>query len=164
MHLVKQVGEYLVCAELGRRGYIATSFTGNVPEFDILAIDKDNRLQSLQVKAIRQRGNWQFDGSRFLDISLVGAVQTIKGKVALHDPDLICVFVRVAEPDQGSGKDEFYIFRLKDLQDRLLQLYGDWLAAHDGKRPKKHDSMHVSVSPQDLAPYRDNWDLLSQQP
>ncbi len=36
-YVVKQVGEYLVCAELGRRGYIATSFTGNVPEFDILA-------------------------------------------------------------------------------------------------------------------------------
>ena len=39
-HLVKQVGEYLVAAELCRRGFIATTFTGNVPEFDLLAIDE----------------------------------------------------------------------------------------------------------------------------
>lgn len=31
--LAGQVGEYLVCAEFGRRGLIATSFTGNVPDF-----------------------------------------------------------------------------------------------------------------------------------
>ena len=29
--LVGQTGEYLVAAELSRRGYIATTFTGNVP-------------------------------------------------------------------------------------------------------------------------------------
>ena len=31
--LAAQVGEYLVCAELARRGLIATPFSGNVPEF-----------------------------------------------------------------------------------------------------------------------------------
>jgi len=30
--LVGQTGEYLVAAELSRRGYIATTFTGNVPD------------------------------------------------------------------------------------------------------------------------------------
>jgi hypothetical protein len=34
--LAGQVGEFLVCAELGRRGFIATSFAGNVPEFDLI--------------------------------------------------------------------------------------------------------------------------------
>ena len=43
MQLTKMIGEYLVCAELCRRGLLATTFTGNVPEFDILATDK--RLQ-----------------------------------------------------------------------------------------------------------------------
>jgi hypothetical protein len=36
MKLVGQTGEYLVAAELGRRGLIATTFTGNVPDYDIL--------------------------------------------------------------------------------------------------------------------------------
>jgi hypothetical protein len=29
--LTGQIGEFLACAELGRRGFVATSFTGNVP-------------------------------------------------------------------------------------------------------------------------------------
>jgi hypothetical protein len=35
--LVGQAGEYLVAAELSRRGLIATTFTGNVPHYDIIA-------------------------------------------------------------------------------------------------------------------------------
>ena len=38
-YLTKQAGEYLVAAELSRRGYIATTFTGNVPDYDIIAVD-----------------------------------------------------------------------------------------------------------------------------
>ncbi len=43
MQLTKMIGEYLVCAELCRRELLATTLTGNVPEFHILATDK--RLQ-----------------------------------------------------------------------------------------------------------------------
>jgi hypothetical protein len=35
--LVGQAGEYLVAAELSRRGLISTTFTGNVPHYDIVA-------------------------------------------------------------------------------------------------------------------------------
>jgi hypothetical protein len=38
--LVGQTGEYLVAAELSRRGLIATTFTGNVPDYDIIASEK----------------------------------------------------------------------------------------------------------------------------
>jgi hypothetical protein len=38
-YLTKQAGEYLIAAELSRRGYIATTFTGNVPDYDIIAVD-----------------------------------------------------------------------------------------------------------------------------
>jgi hypothetical protein len=38
-YLTKQAGEYLVAAELSRRGYIATTFTGNLPYYDIIAVD-----------------------------------------------------------------------------------------------------------------------------
>jgi hypothetical protein len=31
--IVGQTGEYLVAAELGRRGLVATTFTGNVPYY-----------------------------------------------------------------------------------------------------------------------------------
>lgn len=46
MQLIKMIGEYLVCAELCRRELIATTSTGNVPEFDILATDERLQLET----------------------------------------------------------------------------------------------------------------------
>lgn len=48
--LVGQVGEYLVCAELGKRGLIATPFAGNVPTFDLLIADEACRTLPIKVK------------------------------------------------------------------------------------------------------------------
>jgi len=52
IQLTKQAGEYLVCAELCRRGFLATAFAGNVPDFDVLAVDEVNVVRPIQVKAI----------------------------------------------------------------------------------------------------------------
>jgi superfamily II DNA/RNA helicase len=61
--LAGQIGEYRVCAELGRRGLIATPFSGNVPTFDVLATDEQCRTVTIQVKALRGT-NWPSDTSR----------------------------------------------------------------------------------------------------
>jgi len=40
--IVGQIGEFLACAELGRRlNLIATPFAGNVPGYDVIATDGD---------------------------------------------------------------------------------------------------------------------------
>ena len=57
--IVGQTGEYLVAAELSRRGLIATTFTGNVPHYDIIASDETGRHVSVQVKSSRS-ASWQF--------------------------------------------------------------------------------------------------------
>lgn len=58
--LTKQVGEYLVAVEVCRRGFIATTFTGNVPHYDIIAANGTGSHQAIQVKAITRHA-WQFD-------------------------------------------------------------------------------------------------------
>ncbi len=45
--LVGQTGECLVAAELGRRGLIATTFTGNVPRYDIIASSRRMNLDGM---------------------------------------------------------------------------------------------------------------------
>ena len=65
--LTGQVGEFLVCAELGRRGLIATPFAGNVPAFDILAADELCRTVPIQVKASNS-DNWPADARHWMDI------------------------------------------------------------------------------------------------
>jgi hypothetical protein len=57
--LARQIGEYLVCAELGRRDLIATPFAGNVPTFDVLETDDFCRTVPIQMKATRS-DNWLF--------------------------------------------------------------------------------------------------------
>ena len=109
--LTKQTGEYLVAAELCRRGFIATTFTGNVPHYDIIASNASGRHQAIQVKAIK-RGSWQFDSRAFADIQLDAKKQVIGRLVEAPYPDLVCVFVRL----RSQAADEFYILTWADLQ------------------------------------------------
>jgi hypothetical protein len=51
--LTGQTGEYLACAELGRRGLIATTFIGNVPEYDLIVCDKSLNKVPIQAKTSR---------------------------------------------------------------------------------------------------------------
>ncbi|MBI2831090.1 MAG: hypothetical protein HYX79_02400 [Chloroflexi bacterium] len=156
MQLTKQFGEYSVCAELCRRGFIATTFTGNVPEFDILAINDKRENKHIQVKAIKS-SSWQFDAGKFLDISFSSnGIQTINGKKPIQDPNLICVFVKLV----SQGKDEFYILRFEELQDIIYKNHRSCLSKYQGRRPRKPNSMHTAVSPENLSKYRDNWERL----
>jgi len=62
--LAGQIGESLVVAELGRRGIVATTFAGNVPDIDILAY-RDGATVAVQVKSVRA-GNVSFNARRFM--------------------------------------------------------------------------------------------------
>jgi len=76
--LVGQTGEYLVAAELSRHGYIATTFTGNVPDYDIIASNEIGKHVSVQVKASRS-SSWQFgDISRYCRVSFKGRHQIVR--------------------------------------------------------------------------------------
>jgi hypothetical protein len=75
--LAGQIGEHLVCAELGRRGLIATPFSGNVPAFDILAADDLCRTVPIQVKASRS-DTWPSNAQDWMDISFDPATKTQK--------------------------------------------------------------------------------------
>ena len=87
MQLTKMIGEYLVCAELCRRELLATTFTGNVPEFDILATDKCLQTIPIQVKA-NAKGDWMLRADLFLNIDYnkEKKIQTIVGKKRLRKP------------------------------------------------------------------------------
>jgi hypothetical protein len=160
--LTKQIGEYLVAAELGRKGLIATTFTGNVPDFDILATNKKFITIPIQVKTIwGPRGAWQLNAENFIniDIDKKNGFQKVIGKEGLSNPDLICIFVRLI----SQGDDEFYIFRLSDLQESIFEHYSQYLEKHGGKRPRNENSTHVSLTPENLKRFKGNWDLITNQ-
>ena len=50
--LSKQLSEHMVAAELARRGIVATPFSGNVPDIDILAF-KNGKSIPVKVKSAK---------------------------------------------------------------------------------------------------------------
>jgi hypothetical protein len=155
MQLTRQIGEHLVAAELGRRGYVAAPFAGNVPMFDLLAADIRGYAIPIQVKAING-GWWQFSADEFLDVEIVGDRQTIKDTKVLLNPELLCVFVLLKQ----DRSDEFYIFRLQDLQGLIVNDYQAMLKRNNGLRSKNPQSLHCAIGPKHLEKFRDNWALV----
>ena len=157
LHLTKQIGEYLVAAELCRRGMIAATFTGNVPHYDIIASDKAGRVRHVQVKAIRS-SSWQMDMGRFMEIAQKGKRQVLGKACPAPVPGLVFVFVKLV----GAGKDSFFIVRWEDLRDALVTDYKAYLKKCNGIRPKNPESRHTAFDEKLLESYHNNWKLLTE--
>lgn len=156
--LVGATGEYLVAAELSRRGYIATTFTGNVPHYDIIASDDAGHHVSVQVKASKS-GSWQFANiTNFCEITFSGERQIVgKGKPSPIQR-LIFVFVSI----DSDGNDKYFVLTWRQLRDLLVRHHKAYLRKHNGVRPKSWGSLHAGIVESSLQPYRDKWDTVAK--
>jgi hypothetical protein len=159
---IGQAGEYLVAAELCRMGYVASTFTRNVPDFDILAMRGDNFIR-VQVKTIAG-ATWQFDARKFIDFfePTGDGVQRIRGKVTLPYPDMLLVMVKLDDKPLMNRRDEVFVLRVKDLQDVVFEDYRAYLEKHGGRRPKNTESYHTAVKVEHLKAFQDNWALIGE--
>lgn len=107
--LTGHIAEHLVCAELGRRGILATPFAGNVPTFDLLAADEHCRSVPLQVKAMRSE-NWRTDASKWMHLQYEARTkkQLYHGSINLSGSDVVHVMVALADV-QAERRDRFFI-------------------------------------------------------
>jgi hypothetical protein len=160
-YLTKQTGEYIVAAELSRRGFIATTFTGNVPSYDIVAVDEQGGHALVQVKAI-QGHSWQLDAGDFAEIEMNGQQQIIRAPRNDPYPDLICVMVQIAAADSGRA-DRFFVLPWRELGGIVIKHHSDFLAKRGGVRPKNPESLHVSIHPDELAKWKDQWQVLTER-
>jgi hypothetical protein len=156
--LTGAVGEFLVAAELCRRGLIATPFSGNVPHYDIIASNHSDGHVVIQVKAINKI-NWQFDSSKFVDISMDGDRQLLGYPVDEPYPNLYCVFVALGNSRET---DRFFVFKWLQLREIIIAHHGEYLAKHGGVRPKAPKSTHCSISISHLEKFENNWDAILQ--
>lgn len=153
--LAGQIGESLVVAELGRRGIVATAFSGNVPDIDLLAY-ANQKTCHLQVKAWR-KGSIHFDAKRFISIQFDGDRQIVGGLDQDIDGQLIYVFVKIGSEQ---GEDRFFILEQKNLQKVIADNYAGWLDKHGGIRPRNPKTTHCAVYEEQLASYEGNWALI----
>ena len=159
--LVGQTGEYLACAELGRRGFIATTFTGNVPEYDLLVCDDSLRTVPIQVKTSRG-DSWRSQANRWLNIEIDDSSkkQTNKGPRRIENPDLIYICVALGEHRNG---DRFFICKKSDIQDACIKSYTRWMDPKDWVRPRNYKSLDNRYSIDDLLQFEDNWPLIANR-
>jgi len=154
--LTKQIGEYLVACELARRGLITTTFSGNVPNFDLIVTDFKGSSCPIQVKTSKN-GTWQFSIDKFVEITFEGKKQRIGNKKPLQIPHLICVLLLQVK---NMGEDIFFILEWSKVQEMLISNHRRWLDSCGGVRPRKYDSMHCALYQSDLEEYKDNWSLI----
>jgi len=167
--LMGQVAEHLVVAELGRRGLIATGFSGNVPAFDLIAADDRCRTVPIQVKA-SSGDSWPSDARDFmvLDYEPAQRRQVFSGPIVLATPDLIYIFVALAEPD-SKARDRFFILTMRELQTVCIRCYRTWMDPKQWQRPKNPESYDNRFWIRDIQDFEDRWALIldrlsSQQP
>ena len=160
--LTAQIGEYLVCAELGKRNLIATPFAGNVPAFDVLAADEFCHTAPIQVKASRG-DNWPTDARTWMNIQFDEKTKTQNnlGHVEIKNPDLIYVFVAIAPDDKN--KDRFFILTKSQLQNVCIKGYSEWMDERDWKRPRSPESYDCRFWISEVEKYEDNWKLISNR-
>jgi hypothetical protein len=158
--LTKQVGEYLVACELARRGLLVATFSGNVPDFDLVATDLKGFSCPIQVKTIKG-GTWQFSIDKFVEITFDGKKQLIGRKKPLQIPQLVSVFVVAGEK---YGDDQFFVLEWSKVQDILIAHHARFLGSHAGVRPKVFDSLHFSLEESELRDYKDNWSVITTRP
>ena len=154
VQLTKQVGEYLVAAELSRRGLLTATFAGNVPDYDIVATGGRGQTALVQVKAIAGP-SWQFDIRTFTDVRYKAGAQTMAQPTTPSAGDLICVLVRL-QPD---GANRFWVLRWPELQrvthQRLPGLSGTARrSATQAGRLLPHGALMENIEP-----FLDNWSL-----
>jgi hypothetical protein len=161
--LIKQVGEYLVAAELCRRGLIAASFSGNIPIFDILAINVHQKMRTIQVKTTATKKGWNIAAKTFLNISQKENVQKIEGLKNLQE--LANIFCFVILKSFGSNdfcleRDEFYLIPVSNLQEIIYREYKTNLDKKGGIRSKNPDSDHMKIQPSHISEFKEKWDYL----
>jgi hypothetical protein len=159
-HAIHRFGEYLVTAELCRRGFSATPFAGNLPHIDIMAMGEDGSFIPVQVKTIKRESSWQFDVRNFVDVQFDGIRQILKSPKDPPYPNLICVLVRRGEV---YGEDMFFVLTWEELRDIIHMKYDeDIVRKLGGIRPRTPQSTHCALYPIDLVEYKDRWELFEK--
>ena len=156
-----QRGEHGVCLKLNEMGLLVARFAGNVPDFDIVAVDEHLKTRLVQVKAV-QSGDWSVPLRRLANVrydEASGKQQVLGDKPDLED--LIFVFVRL--DDRG---DDFYVLKGDALRRIVRENYEAYLAKRGGRRRDTPESFDARVRIADLSRpedgFRDNWNAFRE--
>jgi len=158
--VVGQSGEFAVCSQLGKLGLIATPFAGNVPGFDVLAVDEHLNCVPIQVKTSRSHTWITGDMSKYAEVTRPDR-RIVLGEVrkARH-PDLIRVYVSLGSAGE---QDRFFILTEQEFFDAAVASFKAWLHRIGGVRPRNPKSMHSTINVSILLEHENAWHRVTDQ-
>lgn len=158
--VVGQVGEYAVCAVLGKRGLIATPFAGNVPGFDVLVVDEKLNCLPIQVKT--SSGSQWITGAltKYVEVKKDGQRLVLGETLTPKYPDLIRVYVSLGKNGEA---DRFFVLTEREFFTAIVTYFRNWIDRTGGVRPRKPGSLHTAIKLEVLLPYENRWDLVDAQ-
>ena len=167
-YIAAKMSESRVVIELGKRDFVATTFSGNMPKIDILAF-KDGVAIPIQVKT-NTSNSIQLHANQFLVIEYDEnkEKQKIKMKNGMGEKKNIyrhIIWVIVLPREKERNELEFYICREGDIQDSVAKHYPQYVTVkHKGRRPGKNwKSDHHGLERKHIEEFKNNWDLLDEE-
>jgi len=158
--LTGQVGEHLVAAILGTKGYYASPYSGNVPGFDITAVDSET-LKSfpIQVKTSNGGSLLRTNIDKWVEFSVgKDKRQKLDNYLPRAHPDLIWIVVWIKDNDISTAR--FFIATEKEIQKTIVEHYQRFLDQCDSIRPRNHKSTQTMLTIDDLVIFENNWKIL----
>lgn len=135
---IASAGQYFVCAELSRRGAIASLTVGNTQGIDVLAASKDRKRSAfIQVKTTQQ-SSW-----------ILGVRDTRPS-----GDNTFYVFVRF----QGTALPEYYIVPAKVVVETLIRRHEAFLRT-PGRTDQPHKDTTIRIWHEEPE-YEDRWEIL----
>ncbi|MCK5098021.1 MAG: hypothetical protein KAR45_07945 [Desulfobacteraceae bacterium] len=157
--LTGQIGEHLVAAMLGTMGYYASPYAGNVPGFDLTAVNADT-LKSVPVQVKTSTGGAVLQSSidKWVEFHIDDQDrQHLGNPLKLDHSDMIWVLVSVRDNDLATAR--FFVCTHKDIQKIVINNYKNFLDKHNGRRPRNPNSKHAGINIQNIERFENNWQL-----
>lgn len=143
---VGRTGEHFVAAELHRRGAYAVTFSGNMPDIDILASDVHRtRTVSIQVKT-KTAGAWH--------------TSTRRGRPREEDTDETEFWVFVDIGRDPGARPDYFIVPAWWVENSISVEHEAYLTRHGGRRARNPESTHHAILVSRLQDWRERWDVL----
>jgi hypothetical protein len=143
---VGRAGEHFVAAELHRRGAYAVTFSGNMPEIDILASDVTRRRTvAIQVKT-KTAGTWQ---------TLI-----TRGRRRRRKPDETDFWVFVDLGKDPEVRPDYFVTPRWWIENSIYKRHQEYLVRHGGHRARTPESKHHAIPLSAIEEWRECWDSL----
>jgi hypothetical protein len=159
--LTGQIGEHLVSAKLGTMGYYAAPYSGNVPGFDIIAVNSETlRTYPVQVKTSNGGALVHSVIHKWVEHHVDENNYQHLGKLLkLPNPDIIWIMVQIKDSEINSAR--YFVCTEAEIQNRMVERYKRFMEKHNYKRPGGGASPQAILSVKDMLYLEDNWEVLT---